>query len=113
MIRKKETIIAAIAFLLGLGVMYLYSRNELAVNKTFTRRIIDNCITSLEASNILVNTCSSAYKEFGTCVLDLQSCNLEDSKKKLQTWNKQKEQAEEQIRNATKDMESIIFTSGK
>lgn len=111
--RKKEILIAITAFLLGVGIMYVYSRNELDTNKTFTRRIIDNSINSIEASNVLVNTCSNAYKEFGTCVLDLKSCNLEESKKKLQILNKQKEQAEEQIRSVTKDMDSLIFRLGK
>lgn len=108
MIKKKEIIIVVAAFLLGLGGMYLYSRSEIATNKTFTRRIIDNTISALRANDKISHAYESAYSEVILCFSNLNVCNLEESKKKLDTFNNQKEQGEKEIQNTTKDMDQII-----
>lgn len=108
MIKKKEIVIAVIFFLLGLGLMYASNRSELALKKEITRKIIDNCIQSLTASNSLINSCSDAYKEASACITKGNDCNMTESAKKLDAFNEQRQLAEEQIRNATKDMDSII-----
>lgn len=107
--QKKEIIIAVAAFLLGLGAMYVYSRSEIATNKTFTRRILDNSINSLKANDKIITACGSAYREVASCFSNLSACNLEESKKRLESFNIQKEEGEKEIQNAIKNMDQIVI----
>lgn len=107
-ITKREIIIAIVALLVGVGIGFYMNSNEVKANKQITKRVIDNCIQSMTAANTLINSCGGAYKEATTCFLNIDSCNLQESGRKLGALNKEKEQAEEEIRRLTKDMDSII-----
>lgn len=104
----KKFLLPVLCFLLGLMLMYFYSRTELTSNKRITAKILNNCIDSFQASNTLINSCSEAYKTFGSCILDLENCNMQESARKLEVLNKQREQAEVQIGNTTREMGEIV-----
>lgn len=105
---KREIIIAIIALLVGVGLGFYTNSNEVKASKEMTNRVIDNCVQSLVATNVLVNSCGKAYKEATTCFFNLDSCDLQESGMKLEALNKEKERAEEEIRRLTEDMDSII-----
>jgi hypothetical protein len=52
MIKKKEIIIAIVFFLLGLGLMLIYNRNELVSNKITRENVSDIVVTSSQLYNL-------------------------------------------------------------
>lgn len=112
-ITRRDVFFILVALVVGFGIGFYGNKNEIKANKDITSRIINNCTESLIATNELINSCSSAYTTFGTCVLNIQSCNIQEESKKLETLNKQKQQAEEKIRSLTKDMDAIILDLSK
>src|SRR5438270_1807115 len=108
LVKWKYVVLVIVPFLLGVGATYFYMTSLLEKNKTITRRIIDNCATSMSASQTLINSCSAAYDEVSSCVLNLNTCNMENSKKKLQKLNEQKNDTASKLENATKDLTNIV-----
>jgi len=106
--KKKEIFIALIFFLLGILFMYFYTRIEVSKNKVVTRKIIDNCVATFKAGDIMTKACNSAYAEVSKCVLNLDTCNLQDSSMKLKIYNDQRKLGEEQMTKAGNDMQAII-----
>lgn len=109
---RREIIIAVAFFVLGLVAMYSYSTNsykaKLAANKQITLDIIDNCTSSLQANNALVNNCSDAYAEVATCFSNYKSCDLNKSQVRLDQLNNEKKQIQARLRSLTEEMDSII-----
>lgn len=107
---KPYLLTALISFVLGMGVMFLYTRAEINDNKNITKRIVNNCADSLITSNDLINNCSEAYKSFGACVTNLDSCNLAESASKLDQLNQEKESINLKLKDLTKDIDGILNT---
>lgn len=109
---KREMIIAVAFFALGLVVMYFYATNsykdKLTANKQITLDIIDNCTSSLQTSDALVNNCSDAYSEVATCFSNYKSCDLNKSQVKLDQLNEEKKKIQARLRGLTEEMDYII-----
>lgn len=109
---KREIIIAVAFFSLGLVTMYFYSsssyKTKLAANKQITLEIIDNCTSSLQANDDLVNNCSDAYSEVATCFSNYKSCDLNKSQARLDQLNNEKKIIQGKLNRLTEEMDLII-----
>lgn len=105
---RREFLIILIAFSLGVTIMYFYNQSQVVANKAITIRVIDNCIQGLTISQKLISSCSDAYAEATTCMANLSICNIEESTKKLQVLNKEKEKADGELKEINLDMQTII-----
>ncbi len=110
MLKKREIFIAVSAFFLGALGMYFITRSTIAENKKTTSRIVNNCFQALSASQDMISSCSSAYKEITLCFQDIQTCNLDDSAHRLGVFNEKKETAERKVKTAISDVDFIIST---
>lgn len=106
--KKTEIAIGIICFVLGIVVMMLVSRQQIQTQKKLTARILSNAVQSMNASQKLANSCSNAYNTATTCVANIKSCNIEEQTKKLDEFNAQRIQADQQINLANKDIQNII-----
>ena len=105
---NKQFLMVVMSFVLGASLMYAYTRAEIQKNKEITARIIKTSISSLQASQSLANSCSEAYTTVTNCVSNLNSCNLQKEAQKLDSFELQKEQANEQITNSNREFRAII-----
>ena len=112
---KRDIVIASVAFLFGLGIMYVYGANEIAANKSklathdrVTREIMDNCSRSLSDSQILIDSCSTAYTAATSCVSHLNTCDVASVAKNLTLLNDRKNNAEIDLESATKNLGDIF-----
>jgi hypothetical protein len=106
--KLNNILLIIIAFTLGAVVTYGYSRIELRNTKLIAKRSIGNCIDTLSASQIITDSCSNAYSVVSTCFSDLQTCDLSESKKKLNYYNSQKNIGQTKFKQAEQDMDLIL-----
>ena len=104
----KYLAIALMFFLLGFGVMYFLSKNEISKRNAATVKIIDNCVQTYKAYNTIVKSCSGAYLEATNCAKNLNTCNMDESAKKLNAYDNQRILGEELLRKANKDAQTIL-----
>ena len=109
---KRDIFVAVVFFMLGLVVMYFYATNsykgKLAANKRVTLDIIDNCTSSLQANDELVNNCSDAYSEVASCFSNYKSCDLNKSQARLDHLDEEKKTLQARLKSLTEEMDSII-----
>jgi len=105
---KKELLIGLICLLIGALIVFVYAKIELSTSKKLTARILSNAIGSMEASQSLAESCSSAYNTATACVSNIKTCNFEEEAEKLDEFNTRKKHADQQIKLMNEDMEKII-----
>ncbi len=105
---NKQYLFSVIFFLLGAVLMYAFTRAEIHKNKEITARIIKTSISSLQSSQSLADSCSEAYTTVTKCVSNINSCNIHEEAQKLDSFELQKEQANEQIKSTNRELRTII-----
>ncbi|HVZ67046.1 MAG TPA: hypothetical protein VG917_02185 [Patescibacteria group bacterium] len=107
-LNRRETYIFLAGLIIGSVIIFLITSHKIASQKSLTKRILNNSIQSMEASNELANSCADAYKTATTCVSNLQSCNIAEESKKLDEYDTRRKHADIIIDWANRDMEQII-----
>lgn len=106
---KKQLVIRmVISFIAGGVVIFAFTRAEVNTNKELTKRILSNSLQSMTASKEIADSCASAYNTATACVLNLNTCNIEEESKKLDEFNYRRGKAEETIDWMSEDMKRII-----
>ena len=107
-LNKRVSSFFLIGILIGSIATYLIFNQKLNSQKVLTKRILNNSIQSMKASQELANSCSDAYKTATACVSNLKTCNVKEQAKKLDEFNARRKRADPQIDWMNQDMIKII-----
>ena len=105
---NKPIIIAIVAFLLGVGLMYAYTRIEVQKNKEIARQTIKASLEGMEALQAISYSCSDAYNTVTNCISNIKSCDVTAETEKLDAFEKEKEQGLEKVNSSNRKMRTII-----
>lgn len=105
---KRESSFLLIGVIIGSIAIYLVMNQKLNSQRSITKRILNNSIQGMKASQELASSCSEAYNTATSCVANLKTCNLDEQIKKLDEFNTRKKHADQQIDLMNEDMKKII-----
>lgn len=106
--KRNELKVGLFCFIFGAVLVFIITRQELNNNKKLTVRILQNSIIGLKASQSLALSCSKAYSTATACVSNLNACNIKIESQKLDTFNREKETANIEIKKSNEELERII-----
>lgn len=107
-LNRRETFIFLAGLIIGSAIIFLITNHKIASQKSLTKRILNNSIQSMKASQDLASSCSEAYNTATACVSNLHSCNIKEETKKLDEYNTRRKHADTIIDWANQDMKQII-----
>lgn len=106
-------LIAVLSLIVGIVIGSQIDSGELEEQKDFTFRVVNNCVNALEASRDISRSCSNAYQEAATCVTNINTCNISESRQKLEEYNSQKKEAEGRLKEAVDEADLILEDAKK
>src|SRR5581483_9699111 len=101
-----------VILLLILSTFYFWKKSISYENKLHTlSKVTNNCLTGLDITQQLINNCSNAYLIMTSCVSNLNICNVNSAKERLQMLNSEKQKLQYQLNILTEEIGSLTSTS--
>lgn len=109
---KREIVIAAIFFLLGVITMYFYNWKWMTDNKTLTKDLVINFRDNYEIQENLKKNYSDAYNVisdiFMDCIVRQSNCNADEIDQELKELTAEREDLELKLDDSNSRIEVIL-----
>lgn len=100
-------------FALGCFAMYMILKDKVNVQGQLTGRILNNCITSLQASDQINKSCVGVYNTASSCISNFNKCNIKTENQKLMEYNTQRQEAEKILQHTIIETGNIMNDAKK
>lgn len=95
-------------FALGCFAMYMVLKDKVSMQGELTGRILNNCITSLQASDQINKSCVGVYNTATACISNFNTCNIKTESQKLTEYNSQRQAGEKVLQNTIIETGNIV-----